>query len=430
VAKKVVLETIGCKVNQYETEAVAQLFRQRGYEIVSTREEADIYILNTCTVTSASDRKSRQAIRRFKRDNPQGIVAAMGCYVQEETEEVRQIPEVDVLVGVAGRDRIVDLVEEAMEGQRQELILSLKDSVFEELPFGTQRERTRAFLKVQDGCDNYCTYCKVRLARGPSRSRSPASVFREVETLVDGGYREIVLTGVHLGGYGRDLDGRWDLARLLKDLASIPGLDRLRISSVDPQEVTPQLLAVIADSHNICPHLHIPLQSGSNRILKAMGRRYTREEYLDIIAEAKGAIPRLAVTTDIIVGFPGEGEGDFQETIQLVEEVGFSRLHVFTYSPRAGTPAAKLQGQLPKAVKEERSRRLIALGKELQHAFHRSLVGTKQQVIVEGVQGQGYEGLTDQYVRVLLPGSQELIGQMVLVEIAEAHREYVVGKLV
>ncbi|MGI6035093.1 MAG: tRNA (N(6)-L-threonylcarbamoyladenosine(37)-C(2))-methylthiotransferase MtaB [Limnochordia bacterium] len=431
MGKKVALETLGCKVNQYETEAVGELFRRRGYRLVDPREAADVYVINTCTVTSASDRKCRQAIRRYRRLNPQALVVAMGCYTQHAPEEIAALPGVAVVVGVDQRGLVVDLVEQALEeGPGVQMVhpaASIQE--FEELPIETFRGRTRAFIKVQDGCNQHCTYCKVRLVRGPSRSRDPMAVKAEVERLAQAGFKEIVLTGVHLGGYGQDLPGEWDLSRLIHHIRVVDGIQRIRISSVDPHEVTLELLETL-ELNNVCRHLHIPLQSGSDKILRLMGRKYTTEQYEKIVNFARDEAPGLAISTDIIVGFPGEEEEDFASTLAFVRRMKFSRLHVFTYSPRPKTPAARLK-DLPKKVKEERSHRLIQLGDELQLDFHRQLLGQVEEVLLEApTKEPGFlEGLTDNYVRVVVSGPGELAGSLAPVRILAAHKDHVDGEL-
>jgi threonylcarbamoyladenosine tRNA methylthiotransferase MtaB len=431
MGKKVALETLGCKVNQYETEAVGELFRRRGYRLVDPWEAADIYVINTCTVTSASDRKCRQAIRRFRRLNPDALIVAMGCYTQHAPNEVAALPGVAVVVGVDQRGQVVDLVEKALAEEERVQMVAPAASIqeFEELPIEAFRGRTRAFIKVQDGCNEHCTYCKVRLVRGPSRSRDPMAVKAEVERLAQAGFKEIVLTGVHLGGYGQDLPGRWDLARLINHIQGIDGIRRIRISSVDPHEVTPELLQTL-QLGTVCRHLHIPLQSGSDKILRLMGRKYTAGQYEEMVARAREKTPGLAISTDIIVGFPGEEEEDFLATLTFVRRMQFSRLHVFTYSPRPNTPAARLQ-DLPKKVKEERSQRLIQLGDELQLAFHQQLVGRVEEVLLEAPAKEPglLEGLTDNYVRVVAAGPDELAGSLLPVRITAAHQDHVDGEL-
>ncbi len=425
------METLGCKVNQYETEAVGELFRRRGYRLVEPWEAADIYVLNTCTVTSASDRKCRQAIRRYRRLNPEALIVVMGCYTQHAPDEIAALPGVAVVVGVDQRGQVVDLVEKAMAGGECAQLVSPAESIqeFEELPIETFRGRTRAFIKVQDGCNEHCTYCKVRLVRGPSRSRDPLAVKAEVARLAQAGFKEIVLTGVHLGGYGQDLPGEWDLARLIHHIRDVDGVRRIRISSVDPHEVTPELLATL-ELGNVCRHLHIPLQSGSDKILRLMGRKYTAGQYAEIVARARAKVPGLAISTDIIVGFPGEEEEDFLATLTFVRQMEFSRLHVFAYSPRPNTPAARLQ-DLPKKVKEERSQRMIQLGDELQLAFHQQLVGRVEEVLLEAPTKEPglLEGLTDNYVRVVTAGPDHLAGSLAPVRILAAHRDHVDGEL-
>lgn len=432
VAKRVAFATLGCKVNQSETEAMKELFRERGYQVSEEySQEAEVYIINTCTVTSVADRKSRQLIRRAKRRSPDATVAVVGCWPQVAPDKVGALPEVDVIIGTAERSRVVDLVEEAVRTKErvQNVTSVLKKAQFEELPLDYSTH-SRAFLKIQDGCNQFCSYCIIPYARGPVRSRSPERVLAAAEQLVANGYKEIVLTGIHLGLYGSDFSPKDDLQVVLKLLENIKGLERIRISSLDPAEVTPELLDLIASSPKVCPHLHIPLQSGSTNVLKRMQRPYTAKEYLELVSKVRQVIPDVGLTTDIIVGFPGETEEDFLATMQMVEAAAFSRLHVFPYSPRSGTPAAKFPDQIKTKVKEDRSRRLIALGHRLSLAFHRRFLGQPLSVLVEEEREHdllvGYSG---NYIRVRFSGNENLVNQIVSVVPYQAAEDHVCGKL-
>ncbi|MGB9791099.1 MAG: tRNA (N(6)-L-threonylcarbamoyladenosine(37)-C(2))-methylthiotransferase MtaB [Thermacetogeniaceae bacterium] len=405
--------TLGCKVNQQETAAVEVLFRERGYEVVGFQGEADVYVINTCTVTHLADRKSRQMIRRAVGRNPDAVVAVMGCYAQINPEEVLSIPGVNVVVGTQDRGRVVELVEAA--GREKAKINAVRsippDAVFEQLPLPDNRSRTRAFLKIQDGCDQYCAYCIIPYARGPLRSLPPGAVRERVERLLALGYREIVLTGIHTSAYGRDLTGGVTLAGLLRDVSGIPGEFRLRLSSVEPADVTEELLEIMASSKKICRHLHIPLQSGDDEVLKRMGRPYTAEEYRALFDKACARIPGLAVTTDVMVGFPGETEEEFENTYRFISSLPFRDLHVFKYSPRPGTLAAAMPGQVPPEVKERRSNCLLALADQLARSFAERFVGSVMTVLVErrAAGKHRWEGLTDNYLRVVFscPGRME-----------------------
>lgn len=432
-SSRVALVSLGCKVNQNELEAMKHLFREAGYEIVPFPEKADVYVVHTCTVTHISDRKSRQLIRRALRANPEAVVAVTGCYAQVAPGEVLAIPGVDVIVGTRDRHRLVELVEKAREeGAPINAVRAHEPGeAFEELPL-VEVSRARAFLKIQEGCEEFCTYCIVPYARGPLRSRAPEAILAEVERLVAEGYLEIVLTGVHTGAYGRDLPGGIDLASLLKKIVQIPGLQRLRISSIDPLDFTPELKAVLTGEEVICPHYHIPLQSGDDTILQRMGRRYSSRYYLELIASLRSRRPRAAFTSDVMVGFPGETEEQFQNTMALVKEAALAAIHVFPYSPRRGTLAAAMPDQVAPEVKKERERRLLQLGRRLARQYAREFLNETMAVLVERpFPGQPgiYEGHTDNYLNVAFPAEMDLTGQLVTVRLKELQGGLIWGRL-
>ena len=429
--KRVAFATLGCKVNQSETEAMKDLFRGRGYEIVDFEDEADVYVINTCTVTHLADRKNRQLVRRAGRRAPGAIIAVVGCWPQTSPQAVEELPEVSVITGTRDRSRIVEYVEEAARRrERINRVGVLEEQMdFEELPLDYST-RTRAYLKIEDGCDRFCTYCIIPYARGPVRSRAPERVRAAAERLAAEGYREIVLTGIHLGFYGRDLGPGVDLITVLRLLEDVPGLKRVRLSSLDPHEVTSDLLTYMAEHERVCRHLHIPLQSGSNAVLKRMGRPYTREEYLGLVERIRSVLPDVGLTTDIIVGFPGETEDDFQATLDLVRRAAFSRLHVFSFSPRQGTPAAAMPDQVDARIKDERSRRLIALGKELALKFHSRYLGRNLEVLVEEErEGGDLAGYSSNYIRVRFSGPDALMNRVLPVRVTAATPDYVHGEL-
>ncbi len=433
--KTIAVCTLGCKVNQYDTDAVLTQFREAGYEVVDFSQKADIYLINTCTVTNTGDRKSRQMIRRAHRNNPRARVVVMGCLAQASPEEVVEIEGVSLVVGTHQRNELLKLVESLPEENHEPLCAVVGDifsvEEFEELPVSTFEGRTRATLKIQDGCNQFCAYCRVPYARGKPRSRSLESVVEQAAAIAAQGYQEIVLTGIHLGAYGQDFNPPLHLADAIKALLPIAGLKRIRISSIDPHEITPELLDLVAGERKVCTHLHIPLQSGSDSVLRRMRRRYTTADYREIVEQACGQIPDLAVTTDVIVGFPGETDAEFEETLRFVEEIGFSRLHVFRYSRRAGTPAARFPNQIPTSVKEERSRALISLGEELAENFHRRYLGRELEVLVEEVRNGRAEGLTGSYVRVEFSAdSDKLVGKTVRVKAERADKKGIWGVLV
>ena len=406
--KRVAILTLGCKVNQYDSAALAGAFLAQGYELVATAKNADICVVNTCSVTHLADRKSRQLLRRSVKANPAAIVVAAGCYAQTAPEEVLELPGVDLVYGVTNLAELTKLLEGWEKDKLPKQAVRSLDELrgFEESDNLPELGRTRAFLKIQDGCDNFCTYCIVPHARGRARSRTPERVIALAGELVAAGYREIVLTGVHIGAYGRDLPKTPSLADLLRSLIRIPGIERIRLGSVEPHDITLDLVEVLSGSSILCRHLHIPLQSGSAAILQRMGRRYTPGEYQKLIAALKTGIPGLGLTTDVIVGFPGETTEYFEQTYDLLSKCSFSKLHVFKYSPRTGTPAADYGDQVPAAVKEERSTLLLALGDQMAADFAKSMVGQVLNVLVEGKAKENpklQEGLTDNYLRVLFP---------------------------
>ena len=431
--KKLAVTTLGCKVNQYDTDSVVTQFLERGYSVVDFQEVADVYLVNTCTVTNLGDRKSRQMIRRAHKQNPQAKIVVMGCLAQTTPEEVAELEGVSLIIGTDGRGRIVDEIEALGANTKNSLVENIFEvTEFEDLPSLDFSGRTRATLKIQDGCNQFCTYCRVPFARGRSRSRRRESVLEQVKAIVADGYKEIVLTGIHLGLYGQDFHPPISLAQISKEIADIPGLLRLRISSVDPHEITDELLTLVAEHPVLCRHVHIPLQSGSDAVLTRMKRNYTRFDFLQIVEKLRSRMPEVAITTDIMVGFPGETEEDFHQTLQLAEEAAFSKIHVFQYSKRAGTVAARFSDQIPPDVKESRSKRLIQLGNTLAKNFHQSFVGQDVAVLVEQQEGTNGIGHTDNYLRVSfsLPEEGALVGEIVTVRILTANVDGVQGHLI
>lgn len=399
--KRAAFFTLGCKVNFCESESLQVLFEKAGYRVVDFEEQADIYVINTCTVTGQSDHKSRKAIRRARRRSPDALVVATGCYAQGSPEEVGKMNAADLVIGNQARENLPALIKSLEKGSVKNLVVAHGEkSVFERLPQPGRRGRTRGFLKVQEGCNQGCTYCIVPAVRGPLRSLPPEEAVKRASVLVNSGCREIVLTGVHLGLYGADLQDA-NLALLLKELAGVRGLMRLRISSLEPSDITSELVEEIVNSNIICPHLHIPLQSGDGEILRLMNRPYEPVEYLYLAKWLKQEIPLLSLSTDLIVGFPGETERHHRRSMELVKNIGFSSLHVFKYSSRPGTRAADLHGHLPNQVKDERSRQMIKLGEKMATAYRKQFIGTTQPVLVEKVVPYSYaEGLTPHYMRV------------------------------
>ena len=421
--KKVAFYTLGCKANQYDTQMMRAQFEKANYKIVDYSELADIYIINTCTVTHQGARKSRKITRRLKRKNPDAFIAVVGCYAQVDSEEVLEIEGVDLILGTKGRERIVDFVEQGLQaGEKINFVQNLdNDDPFESVKLDKVRGKTRANIKIQDGCEQFCAYCIIPYARGGLKSRSLASTITEVEKLVDQGVQEIVLTGIHLGEYGRDQD-ELDLVKLLRALIAINGLERIRLSSIEGTEVSEELIDLIAQSDKLCRHLHLPLQSGSNQILEAMNRPYQIEDFKAMVEKIRSKIPEIAITTDVIVGFPGETEADFIETCEVVKELEFSSVHVFKYSQREGTPAAKFDEQVHSRVKKQRSKKLREIAKKLAQQYQEKFIATTQQVLLEERRDNStglLTGLTDNYLRVLVDDANSLKGKLVNAELAE-----------
>ncbi|SPF32627.1 Threonylcarbamoyladenosine tRNA methylthiotransferase MtaB [Candidatus Desulfosporosinus infrequens] len=402
--------TLGCKVNQTESEAIAQLFREAKYQVVGATEEADVVVVNTCTVTNTGDGKSRRVIRRMIRQHPESFVVVMGCYAQTAPGEVLGIEGVDLVLGTQDRMKMIERIEQVrVERKPQNAVREIWEAEeFEELPQLNEEHRTRAFLKIQDGCNQFCTYCIIPHARGRSRSRLPENVLAEARRLVEEGYPEIVLTGIHTGYYGRDLGEEWNLASLVRELVKMPGLQRLRLSSIEPMEYTPELIESIVSSDKVCPHLHMPLQSGSDRILARMNRPYTLNEYRDLLARLRQRIPNLAITTDIIVGFPGESEDDHASTVDFVRSCNFSGINIFPFSKRKGTPAASYPDQVLKILKEHRVKELLAVARNSQEAFVRRFIGKPVEVLIEWIDPKGYAlGHTPHYIQVQMPSCED-----------------------
>ncbi|MDP4169577.1 MAG: tRNA (N(6)-L-threonylcarbamoyladenosine(37)-C(2))-methylthiotransferase MtaB [Bacillota bacterium] len=433
----VAFHTLGCKVNHYETEAIWQLFKQEGYDRVEFESTSDVYIINTCTVTNTGDKKSRQVIRRAIRKNPDGVICVTGCYAQTSPAEIMAIPGVDIVVGTQDRVKMLEYIDQYKK-ERQPINgvrNIMKNRVYEELDVPAFTDRTRASLKIQEGCNNFCTFCIIPWARGLMRSRDPKEVIRQAQQLVDAGYKEIVLTGIHTGGYGEDMKD-YNLAMLLKELeAEVKGLKRLRISSIEASQITDEVIEVMNQSNVIVRHLHIPLQSGSNSVLKRMRRKYTMEFFGERLDRLKEALPGLAVTSDVIVGFPGETEEEFMETYNFIQHHQFSELHVFPYSKRTGTPAARMEDQVDEEVKNDRVHRLIALSDQLAKEYASQFENEVLEIIPEEefkdeTKSGLYVGYTDNYLKVVFPASEDMIGKIVKVKIIKAGYPYNEGQFV
>lgn len=427
--KTVAFHTLGCKVNTYESNAMLKIFNEAGYQEVDFKQVADVYVINTCTVTNTGDSKSRQMIRKAIRKNPKATICVVGCYSQTAPEEIEKIEGVGVVLGTQYRSDIVKYVDEHLE--TGEMVIKVDNVMnlrkFEDLNID-RFKNTRAFLKIQDGCNNFCTYCIIPYARGRVRSRKKESVLNQAQRLVDNGYVEIVLTGIHTAGYGEDLDD-YNFYELLVDLVKIKGLKRLRISSIETSQISDEIIDLIGSNEIIVDHLHVPLQAGSDATLKRMNRKYTTAEYLEKINKIRSYLPNIAFTTDVIVGFPGETDEEFEETYNFIKQVNYSELHVFPYSPRKNTPAAKMKGQVNDQIKHERANRLLQLSKELNHEFALKQIGKTLKVLFEKRDGEYLIGHAGDYLKVKVKTADNLIGEIVTIKI-DKYDEILEGRVV
>ena len=432
--KRIAFYTLGCKVNQADTASMEEIFRRAGYEVVGFNEQADIYLVNTCVVTNMGQRKSRQMINRAVRHNPLALTVVTGCYPQTAPEEVKAIEGVDVIIGNQQRGRIVELVEEALSHKKTVVLDNVQkmtvDTSFEELGVGTETDKTRGFLKIQEGCNQYCTYCIIPYARGPLRSRSLAGIKEEIGKLVAAGYKEVVLIGIHLGCYGKEHGSKVTLVDAVKAALSVPGLKRLRLGSLESVEVEPGLLSLMEKDERLCRHLHLPLQSGCDRILKAMHRPYDTARFTQLLADIRNRIPDIEITTDIITGFPGETEEDAAATLNFVRQCKFAKMHIFPYSRRKGTPAAKMAEQVDDRIKQQRAAALGEADAVMQHEAMLGQVGSTAQVLCEQpVDDEYIEGLTGNYLRIVVPAGKDLCGEIKKVHVTGVQEDFLTGEL-
>ncbi len=420
--KKAAFLSLGCKVNSYETEAMRGMFVQAGYEIVDFKEIAQVYVVNTCTVTNIADRKSRQMLHQAKKRNPEAVIAAVGCYVQSAEEELIKDSAVDLVVGNNRKSDIVTMVERYQDSrQKEELITDINaEREYEELSMGSTMEKTRAFIKIQDGCNRFCSYCIIPYVRGRVRSREENDILEEISILAAKGYKEYVLTGIHLSSYGTDRltdedEDIMPLADLIVKIAQIPGIERIRVGSLEPRIITEEFVKVIVGVKQFCPHFHLSLQSGCDSVLQRMNRKYTAGEYLDKVHLLKRYFENPAFTTDIIVGFPGETEEEFLETLRFVRLVGFSQIHVFKYSKREGTKAAAMVDQVPDEIKHQRSNKLIALAEEMSKEYKALFMGKIERILVEeefSLEGKIFQiGHNERYLKLAFEGNEDCANQ-------------------
>lgn len=432
---RVAFTTLGCKVNQFETEVMEGLFKQRGYEILPFDQVADVYVINTCSVTHLGEKKSRQIIRRAIRLNDKAVVAVAGCYAQVSPEEIEAIEGVKVIVGTQDRHRIVDLVEKAANSISPVNVVKniMNAEHFEDIPLFDTPGRTRAFLKIQEGCTNFCTYCIIPYARGPLRSRPLESIITESEKLIGAGFKEIVLTGIHLGAYGRGMEGNITLVDAVKAVLSRDGLTRLRLGSLESIEISDELISIMQQDDRLCDHLHLPLQAGDDTILKAMNRHYTLAEYRQLINNIKMSIPSIGISTDIIVGFPGETREMFENALQFVEKMNFSRMHIFPYSRRSGTPAAEFSEQISEDEKKYRVNKMQELADRKAVEFQEQFLNKQLDVLFE-IENQKdsaiIDGLTGNYIRVYVNGNKNMQGKIYKVLLLKTYQDGLWGEIV
>lgn len=433
---KIAFYTLGCKVNQADTASMENLFLRSGHQLVSFDGEADVYIINTCVVTNTGQRKSRQTIHRAIRKNPNALIVVTGCYPQTAAEEVKAIAGVDMIIGNQDRAQIVQLVEERLAHRQIDTLDAVHkltaSTAFEEMAAGDITDKTRAFLKIQEGCNQFCTYCIIPYARGPLRSRSLESIRTETQRLISAGFKEIVLIGIHLGCYGKENPDGPTLYDAVKTVLEVPGVQRLRLGSLESVEVEPRLLTLMQEDARFCRHLHLPLQSGCDKTLQAMNRPYTTAKFKTLLADIKTRVPDIAITTDVIVGFPGETEADFETTCKFAESCGFSKMHIFPFSARKGTPAEKFAGAVTEAVKKERADILGKIEETMHKTFLQAMVGQNAEVLFEQPAGEDYfEGLTGNYQRVFVKsGGRNLGGEILPVKITAFDGEKLLGEII
>ena len=420
--KKIAFITLGCKVNLYDTEAMAELFTEKGYEVVDFEEYGDVYLINTSTVTNLGDKKSRQMIRRAKRINPNSVVVATGCYAQVASEEVAKIEGINIVIGTKNRSEIVETVENYVteNGVVNNVSDIMGEKEFEPLQISRLTNRTRAYIKIQEGCNRYCTYCIIPYARGPIRSRKPEEVVEEVKKLAENGFKEVVLTGIHVASYGLDL-GNITLADIIEKVHSVDGIERIRFSSMEPLAIDNEFVARMSKIPKVRDLYHLSLQSGCNRTLKRMNRKYNAEQYAEACERLRNAFPNVAITTDIIVGFPDETEEDFKESLAFAERMKLDKIHTFPYSPKKGTPAAKMKNQISGDVKSQRSKEMIALSDKMNIDFLKNTIGKTVPELFEEMQNGFWQGHTTNYIKVFAKSDENLNNKIVDVKLDKIH---------
>lgn len=421
---KAAIHTLGCKVNIYESEYIINILKENGYQIVDFDSKADIYIINTCTVTNTSDKKSEKMIKRARKQNKDAIIIAMGCHAQIKGDNI----DADIIIGNKDKSKIISLIEEYQENKNKiKRIYNLDNVSFEDMYISSFNSHTRAFVKIQDGCDAFCSYCIIPYARGPIRSKDPKTVIKEITSLVENGYKEIILTGIHTGKYGKDIN--YTFEQLLKDIIKIKNLYRIRISSIEINELTNPILNLIKDNQVIAKHLHIPLQSGSDKILKLMDRKYDLKFYKDRIEKIRKMIKDVSITTDLIVGFPNENEKDMEDTLKFLKEIKFTKIHTFPYSKREGTKAASMENQIDETIKRKRVKTVLELSDQLEQDFYQSKLNETEEVIIEQTKDGKSYGYTSNYIKVEIDSPLKP-NEVISVKINKVNNKKVTGKII
>lgn len=421
---KAAIHTLGCKVNIYESEYITNILKENGYQIVDFDSKADIYIINTCTVTNTSDKKSEKMIKRARKQNKDAIIIAMGCHAQIKGDNI----DADIIIGNKDKSKIISLIEEYQENKNKiKRIYNLDNISFEDMYISSFNNHTRAFVKIQDGCDAFCSYCIIPYARGPIRSKDPKTVIKEITSLVENGYKEIILTGIHTGKYGKDIN--YTFEQLLKDIIKIKNLYRIRISSIEINELTDPILDLIKDNKIIAKHLHIPLQSGSDKILKLMDRKYDLKFYKDRIEKIRKMIKDVSITTDLIVGFPNENEKDMEDTLKFLKEIKFTKIHTFPYSKREGTKAASMENQIDETIKRKRVKTVLELSDQLEQDFYQSKLNETEEVIIEQTKDGKSYGYTSNYIKVEIDSPLKP-NEVISVKINKVNNKKVTGKII
>ena len=421
---KAAIHTLGCKVNIYESEYIINILKENGYQIVDFDSKADIYIINTCTVTNTSDKKSEKMIKRARKQNKDAIIIAMGCHAQIKGDNI----DADIIIGNKDKSKIISLIEEYQENKNKiKRIYNLDNVSFEDMYISSFNSHTRAFVKIQDGCDAFCSYCIIPYARGPIRSKDPKTVIKEITSLVENGYKEIILTGIHTGKYGKDIN--YTFEQLLKDIIKIKNLYRIRISSIEINELTDPILNLIKDNQVIAKHLHIPLQSGSDKILKLMDRKYDLKFYKDRIEKIRKMIKDVSITTDLIVGFPNEDEKDMEDTLKFLKEIKFTKIHTFPYSKREGTKAASMENQIDETIKRKRVKTVLELSDQLEQDFYQSKLNETEEVIIEQTKDGKSYGYTSNYIKVEIDSPLKP-NEVISVKINKVNNKKVTGKII